>query len=146
MRIGFENIKTGEVQTFEQIADRNARAAQIDAFINSSNLGINSNKGQDFGWRLLAETQAEFDEIKSDYAQLEKIARETGVMAENMTDGQLLAYMVTLETRRDATKKVKVENLSTYEDAYRKKVIQAKQRKTTPTTVKEKPVVKPVKK
>jgi hypothetical protein len=144
MKIGFENIKTGEVVTFETITDRVSRAAQIDAFVNSSNLGVNANKGQDFGWRLLAETQADFDDIKSDANQLNAIAQATGVMAENITDGQILAYMVGQEMRSEAAKAVKVENIAQFEDAYRRKVAQAKQRKTA--TVKEKPVVKPVKK
>lgn len=43
--IGFFNIKTGETH-YARLE------AQIQAYINSSDLGINASRGQDFGWRL----------------------------------------------------------------------------------------------
>jgi hypothetical protein len=43
--IGFFNIKTGETH-YARLEP------QVQAFINSSDLGINASRGQDFGWRL----------------------------------------------------------------------------------------------
>jgi len=146
MKIKFINIKSNEEVSFDGTADRNIRSALIDSYVNSSNLGVNSNKGQDFAWRLDPEVQAEFDEIKSDYVRLKAVADATGVTAENITDGQILSYMVQLELQKEASQKAKLENISPYEDEYRKKVNAVKQRKANPTAVKEKPAVKPSKK
>jgi hypothetical protein len=147
MRVKFVNIKPPfEEVTFEGTADRNLRSAQIDSYVNSSDMGINANKGQDFAWRLDPEVAAEFDEIKADYARLETISKAIGVTPENVTDGQILSYMVSVELSQEAAKTAKVDNVSTYEDAYRKKVSAAKERKANPTAAAEKPVVKPVKK
>lgn len=46
--IGFYSVKTGE--TRYAVLD-----AQIQGYINSSDLGINASRGQDFGWRLSPE-------------------------------------------------------------------------------------------
>lgn len=147
MKIGFENIKPPfEKVYFDQIADRNLRSAQIDAYVNSSNLGVNANKGQDFAWRLTAEVQAEFNEIKSDYSRLEAISKAIGVAPEDVTDGQILGYMVQVQLGEDAAKSAKVESVATYEDAYRAKVQAVKAQKANPSAVTEKPEVKPVKK
>lgn len=43
--IGFFNIKTGKTNYAKS-------DAQIQAYINSSDMGINASRGQDFGWRL----------------------------------------------------------------------------------------------
>jgi hypothetical protein len=43
--IGFFNIKSGETH-YARLEP------QIQAFINSSDIGINASRGQDFGWRL----------------------------------------------------------------------------------------------
>lgn len=141
MKIEFVNIKSGERVSFEGIADRNLRSAQIDAYVNSSNMGINANKGQDFAWRLDPEVAAEFDEIKTDYSRLKAISDATGVLPENITDGQILGYMVQQQLKEDTAKRAKVESVSTYEDAYREKVSNAKKRKAG-VKVQEKPVVK----
>ena len=45
--IGFYSVKTGE--TRHAVLD-----AQIQGYINSSDLGINASRGQDYGWRLSA--------------------------------------------------------------------------------------------
>ena len=144
MKIKFVNIKPPyEEVSFEGTADRNLRSAQIDAYVNSSDMGVNANKGQDFAWRLDPEVAAEFDEIKSDYSRLKAISDASGVTPENITDGQILSYMVSAELSKEASKKAKVENVSTYEDEYRAKVSNAKKRKASPGSVKEKPAVKP---
>jgi hypothetical protein len=46
--IGFYSVETGE--TRYAVLD-----AQIQGYINSSDLGINASRGQDFGWRLSAD-------------------------------------------------------------------------------------------
>ena len=59
MAIEFVNIKTGaRVQL--------TRPAQITAFINSSDLGVNSNKGQDFGWRLSEGLVNKIEDMRDD--------------------------------------------------------------------------------
>ncbi len=146
MHVKFVNIQSDEEVSFEEIADGNLRSAQIDSYVNSSNMGVNANKGQDFKWRLDPEVAAEYDEIKADYTRLKAISDATGVAPEDITDGQILSYMVSLELSKEVAKNAKVENVATYEDAYREKVANAKQRKVTPTAVTEKPEVKPVKK
>lgn len=143
MKIKFVNIKSNEEVSFEGTADRNLRSAQIDAYVNSSNMGVNANKGQDFAWRLDPEVAAEFDDIKSNYTRLKEISDATGVTPENITDGQILSHMVSQELAKDSAKRAKVENVSSYEDEYRQRVNNAKQRKAG-VTVQEKPVVKPV--
>lgn len=145
MQIKFVNIKSGEEVSFEGTADRNLRSAQIDSYVNSSNMGVNANKGQDFAWRLDPEVAAEFDEIKADFSRLETISKAIGVTPENVTDGQILSYMVSVELSKDSAKRAKVENVSTYEEDYRQKVSNAKKRRSG-GSVQEKPVVKSVSK
>ncbi len=43
--IGFFNIKTGDTHFARN-------EAQIQGYINSSDMGINASRGQDFGWRI----------------------------------------------------------------------------------------------
>jgi len=43
--IGFFNTKTGKTHYAKM-------DAQIQAYLNSSDMGINASRGQDFGWRL----------------------------------------------------------------------------------------------
>jgi len=146
MQVIFENIKSGEMVSFHGTADRNLRSAKIDAYVNSSDMSVNSNKGQDFGWRLSPEVKAEFDEIKSDYKRLRVISDATGVSPENITDGQILSYMVSQELSKESAQNAKVENISTYEDAYRERVANARKQKAGEKTKADKPEVIPAKK
>lgn len=141
MQIKFVNIKSGEEVTFDSIADPGIRSAHIDAYVNSSDMGINSNHGQDYAWRLAPEVKAEFDEIKSDSSYLATISKESGVMADNLSDGQILAYMVTQQTRAESAQGKKTENIASYEDAYRDKVKAARNHKATTTVADAKPPV-----
>lgn len=132
MKVEFENIKSGERVNFDGIAEANLRAAQIDAYVNSSNLGVNSNRGQDYAWRLAPEVAAHFDVIKSDFNQLNTISKATGVNVDDLSDGIILGYMVSQQLSEEAAKNAKVDKISNHEDAYRQRVADAKKKQSEP--------------
>lgn len=65
--IGFFSVDTGET--------RHAQLdAQIQAYINSSDLGINASRGQDFGWRLSADWVKMVRAFRADETKMDNLA------------------------------------------------------------------------
>lgn len=88
--ISFYNIKTGEKVSLD-------RPHQIGAYINSSDLSVNSNLGQDFGWRLAPEVIIKLDEFREDPRTLEEIARRIGVDVSELTTIHLVQHISYLD-------------------------------------------------
>ncbi len=95
--ITFENITTGERVSFGGELDANARQAHIAAFLNSSDLSPNAQKGQDFGWRLAPEIKDEIDRMKSDPNIMAILSRQIGIGIDEIRDYQVLNYIAEQE-------------------------------------------------
>lgn len=123
--IVFENIITGE--TIGVKYDEAGRyEAKLSALINSSNLGPNADRGQDFGWRLQAESQAQIDEWMEDADKTAEVSEATSVPADDLTEAHFLGYMVQKEFRKAAPKVKKTSEKAKAEEEYRKRVEGAK--------------------
>lgn len=83
MAIQFMNIRTGERRELKD-------PHQIAAYLNSSDLHVNSNLGQDFGWRLAPSLVHRIDKMRNDPRRLEEISRRTGVGMEDLTTVHLV--------------------------------------------------------
>lgn len=69
--IEFFNIKTGETHYA-------VLGPQIQAFINSSDMGINASHGQDFGWRLGKEWVKKVRVFRSKEDKMERLTEKNG--------------------------------------------------------------------
>lgn len=69
--IGFFNIKSGET-LYAKLEP------QIQAFINSSDMGINASKGQDFSWRLDPEWVKKVKAFRKDEAKMDALVTRNG--------------------------------------------------------------------
>jgi hypothetical protein len=109
--ISFFNIKTGETHY--------ARLdPQIQAFINSSDLGVNASRGQDFGWRLSPEWVKKVKTFRRDEAKMERLTDKVG--GKKPTMAQVL-YAIYGEQLR-AAKEFADENENAFEQEYLEKI------------------------
>lgn len=105
--IGFFNIKSGET--------RYARLeAQIQAYINSSDLGINASRDQDFGWRLAPEWVKKVKEFRRNESRMERLTDRNG--GKKPTTTQVL-YAIYGEQLR-AAQEYADENETPFEEEY----------------------------
>lgn len=90
----FENIDTGETMGIDRQTGGANYEAKLSALINSSNMGINSDRGQDFGWRLSAEQQALIEKWEQEPSMIEKVSEYTHTIQDNLTHADFLMYLV----------------------------------------------------
>lgn len=91
--IPFFSTRTGETNYAKS-------GAQIQAYINSSDMGINASRGQDFGWKLDAEWVKKIRAFKEDEDKMDtlsaKLRLEEGA---SPTDIQILHYIYGRQVR-----------------------------------------------
>ncbi len=133
MAIEFVNIKTGaRVQL--------TRPAQITAFINSSDLGVNSNKGQDFGWRLSEDLVNKIEDMRDDGYVLQQISERLHISIDDLTTTHFVQEILHQE-EVNARRQVKTaERNSAFKQEYEDNIKKMREKKI------EVPVVTPVKK
>jgi len=71
--------------------------AQIQAYLNSSDMGINASHGQNFGWRLAPEWVQKVKEFRKDEAKMERLSAKIG--GGKVTVPQVLAAIYGAELR-----------------------------------------------
>jgi len=105
--IGFFNIKTGETH--------HARLEpQIQAFINSSDMGINASRGQDFGWRLEPEWVKKVKAFRKDEIKMSFIVSRNGGQKPTTTQILYAIYGDQLRANQEAAS----ENENPFEEEY----------------------------
>lgn len=109
--IGFTNIKTGETR-YAQLEP------QIQAYINSSDLGINASKDQDFGWRLAPEWVMKVRAFRKNETKMEALVTRNG--GQKPTQTQIL-YAVYGQQLRAAQERAD-ENENPFEEEYLRKI------------------------
>lgn len=105
--IGFYNIKTGETH-YARLE------AQIQAYINSSDMGVNASREQDFGWRLEPEWVKRVREFRRNEAKMEALIARNG--GQKVTTVQVL-YAIYGEQLRAAQERAD-ENEAPFEQEY----------------------------
>lgn len=105
--VAFYSIKTGETMY--------ARSeAQIQAFINSSDMGVNASRDQDFGWRLGKEWVELVRKYRNNEEKMDRLTEKTG--GNKPTVPQIL-YAVYGEQVR-AYQQALADNETPYEEEY----------------------------
>lgn len=94
MSIIFENIDTGESAAIDRETGGNYYRAKLAALINSSNLGINHDRGQDYGWRLKPEQQVIIEQWEEDPEMIDKVSAHTRVPVDSLAHGDFLSYFL----------------------------------------------------
>jgi hypothetical protein len=79
--VPFFNVKSGETMWAKT-------EAQIQAFINSSDMGINASRDQDFGWRLAPEWVKKVRTFRRDEVKMERLTSRNG--GQKVTTPQIL--------------------------------------------------------
>lgn len=97
MPIIFEKIGTTETLAISAALEGKWYRSKLTAIINSSDLGRNADRGQDYDWRLQAEQRALIEEWESDPQMIDKVSNFTKVPLDSLEHGEFLAYMLHLE-------------------------------------------------
>lgn len=105
--IGFFNIKTGETH-YARLEP------QIQAYLNSSDMGINASHGQDFGWRLEPEWVRKVKDYRKNEMKMEFLTSRNG--GQKVTTTQIL-YAIYGEQLRAAQEQVD-EGEAPFEEEY----------------------------
>lgn len=136
MAIVFENIDTGETVSIDRKSDGKWFQAKLQAAINSSNLGINHDRGQDFGWRLAVDQRAILDSWKEDGRKVAEVSEYTKVPVDSLSDSDFLSYMLYQQELGQSEKTVSAGERERAEAKYRERVAAAKEKKSTPPSKK----------
>lgn len=105
--IGFFNIKSGETH-YAQLEP------QIQAYINSSDMGINASREQDFGWRLEPSWVKKVKAFRKDETKMERLLDRNG--GQKVTTTQIL-YAIYGEQLRAAAERAEDES-TPFEEEY----------------------------
>ena len=109
--IPFFNLKSGE--TLYAKTD-----PQIQAFINSSDIGINASRGQDFKWRLAPEWVKKVKAFRRDEVKMERIADKNGGKAASTAQILYAIYGAQVRAARDYAS----ENEDKFADQYQEEI------------------------
>lgn len=109
--IAFFNIKSGETHYAKL-------EPQIQAFINSSDMGINASRGQDFAWRLAPEWVKKIKAFRQNETKMELITARNG--GQKVTTTQIL-YTIYGEQVRAASERADEES-TPFEEQYLKDI------------------------
>lgn len=123
--IGFYNINSGE--THYAVLE-----AQIQAFINSSDIGINASRDQDFGWRLAPEWVRAVRKFRRNETKMQFLTDRNG--GQKVTTPQIL-YAIYGEQLRAAQERAE-EDESPFEEEYLQKIRSNKDESDTPAETK----------
>jgi len=117
--IEFYNIKSGERVKL-------TRPHQIGAYLNSSDLHINSALGQDFGWRLAPSIIVKLDELRADVAELQAISKRIGVDVAELTTVHLVQHLSYLDDLGVKLAARDADRNPAYQSAYEQEVAELK--------------------
>lgn len=105
--VAFYNIKTGETHYLRL-------EAQIQGYINSSDMGVNASRGQDFGWRLAPDWVRKVRDYRNDEDKMERLITKNG--GRRPSTPQILYEIYGAQVRQYEQKLEDDEN--PYEDEY----------------------------
>lgn len=132
--VAFFHIKSGDTHYAKM-------EPQIQAYINSSNMGINASRGQDYGWRLAADWVKAVKEFRRNDGKMAVLSSRND--GRKVTDTQIL-YTIYGEQLRNHQDVVD-ETENPFEEQYlqdisskpKAKVVDAETEKPTPSNKKQ---------
>ena len=127
--IVFENIHTGETVGISKELEGKYYGSKLTAAVNSSNMGINADRGQDYGWRLQAEQQAILEEWEQEPEIIEKVAKFTSEPLDSLSHTSFLSYMLYLEEAGHSAERTEVSERRAAQAAYEARVEELKAKK-----------------
>ena len=127
--IAFYNVKSGETHYAKL-------EPTIAAYINSSDMGINASRDQDFGWKLGADWVKRVRDFRRDTLQMQILTSKNS--GQKPSTVQILYYLYGEELR--AYEEEVVENENPYEDEYQRQINEGK---ATPAGKTSKPKAAP---
>lgn len=130
MPIVFEKIGTKETLAISRELEGKWYRSKLTAAINSSDLGINSDRGQDYGWRLQAEQRALIEEWENEPQMIDKVSTFTAVPVDALTHGEFLAYMLHLEELGQSSERTELADRRVAQAEYEARVEALKAAKT----------------
>lgn len=113
--ISFYSIRTGETHYCKL-------EPTIAAYINSSDIGINASRGQDYGWRLAPEWVKKVREFRRDTTQMSILTSKNGGQKPTLT--QILYYMYGEQLQRYFESQE--ENENPFEEEYAQMIASGK--------------------
>lgn len=122
MAITFENIETGDKISISRRESGKYYRAKLQALINSSNIGPNSDRGQDYGWRLDPEQQAQIEIFRENPETIEKTSQLTKVPVDSLTDAEFLDYLLHLQELGQSESNLSRQARQKAEEDYRQRV------------------------
>lgn len=126
--IKYFNIRSGETREADS-------EPKIAALYNSSDLGINSRVGQDFGWRLAPEVVVEMRRIKDDYQLLIQIAQRRNKNVDELSDPDILHYISSQTSPEQAPIARQDDYQDVYDQEIRRKLREAEDAELDPDTL-----------
>lgn len=118
MAISFFNIHSGETR----VADT---PELIAGFMNSSDLGVNSRVGQDFGWRVAPEHAARLRLLREDKGTLDRISQRYKINLEDIQDHDILRWISDENPSDRNEENQEINRQNAYEEKYEKAVAAA---------------------
>lgn len=109
--IGFFNVKSGDTHYCKL-------EPTIAAYINSSDMGINASRGQDFGWKLAPEWVRRVKDFRRDRMQMQMLAASHG--GQKPTTVQILYHLYSEDMR--AYEEEVDENEAPFADQYQRDI------------------------
>lgn len=106
--VEFYSVKTGETHYAKS-------EAQLQAYINSSDMGVNASRGQDFGWRLGKDWVKAVRKYRLDEAKMALLSQKLG--DDVQPDTLDIAYAIYGDQLR-AYNSAKVEEENPFEEQY----------------------------
>lgn len=100
--------------------------AKLAAIVNSSNLGPNRDRGQDYSWRLAVEQQAIIEAWQEQPEMVGKVAEYTHVLVDNLSDTDYLDYLLHQQELGQSPEKSNRAAIQAAEDQYKARVAAAK--------------------
>jgi hypothetical protein len=123
--ISFFSIRTGDTHYAKL-------EPTIQAYINSSDMGINASRGQDYGWRLAPEWVKKVRAFRNDESKMDTLAAKLRLNdGESPTTTQILYYIYGRQVRAYLNRLK--EDSSPFEEKYQKDISARPQRKPVVT-------------
>lgn len=118
----FENIYTKETYGISQATEGKFYKAKLSALINSSNMSINADRGQDFGVRLIPLQQALIEKWEADPQMIEAVSKMSGVMIDDLTHADFLSYLLRQQELGESPEKQEKSDQREAQRAYEARV------------------------
>jgi hypothetical protein len=126
MAILFENIDNGDTYSISKESDGKYYRDKIDALVNSSDLGLNHDRGQDFGIRLDVEQKAIIEKWEEDPKMVAEVSEHTHVPVDDLRESNFLDYLLYTQELGQNEDRITRKDREDKQNAYRERVKAAK--------------------